>query len=417
MDKFIVQGPTPLSGTIPVNGAKNAVLPLMAAALLSRGTSVIENVPDLRDVTTMVKMLDILGAKTTREGSTMTIDAREANGLEAPYELVRTMRASIYVLAPTLAIHGRARVSMPGGCAWGPRPIDLHLMAMEKLGAKIALEHGYIEASCDRLRGAEIVFPISSVGATAQTIMAASLAEGTTVLENAALEPEITDLVHALQESGVEIEGADTPRIVVHGTTSVRPLKHRVIPDRIEAETFMGAAAITGGDVLITHCNPGHMHAVTSVLEAAGATVEIGTDQVRVKGPSRLKATDVVTREYPGFPTDMQAQIIAVLCRADGVSTVKETIYPDRFTHVPELRRFGADVRLDGNLAVIRGVKELQGAPVMATDIRASSGLILAAMSAQGQTEILRVYHIDRGYQRIEERLNALGARIERADQ
>jgi UDP-N-acetylglucosamine 1-carboxyvinyltransferase len=417
LDKFIVQGPTPLSGTIPVNGAKNAVLPLMAAALLSRGTSVIENVPDLRDVTTMVKMLDILGAKTTREGSTMTIDAREANGLEAPYELVRTMRASIYVLAPTLAIHGRARVSMPGGCAWGPRPIDLHLMAMEKLGAKIALEHGYIEASCDRLRGAEIVFPISSVGATAQTIMAASLAEGTTVLENAALEPEITDLVHALQESGVEIEGADTPRIVVHGTTSVRPLKHRVIPDRIEAETFMGAAAITGGDVLITHCNPGHMHAVTSVLEAAGATVEIGTDQVRVKGPSRLKATDVVTREYPGFPTDMQAQIIAVLCRADGVSTVKETIYPDRFTHVPELRRFGADVRLDGNLAVIRGVKELQGAPVMATDIRASSGLILAAMSAQGQTEILRVYHIDRGYQRIEERLNALGARIERADQ
>jgi UDP-N-acetylglucosamine 1-carboxyvinyltransferase len=417
MDKFIVHGPTPLSGTIPVNGAKNAVLPLMAAALLARGKSVIENVPDLRDVATMVKMLDLLGAKTTRDGSSMVIDTREANGIEAPYDLVRTMRASIYVLAPTLALHHRARVSMPGGCAWGPRPIDLHLMAMEKLGAKIVLEHGYIEASCDRLRGAEIVFPISSVGATAQTIMAASLAEGTTVIENAALEPEITDLVHALQESGVEIEGADTPRVVVHGATSVKPLEHRVIPDRIEAETFMGAAAITGGDVIITDCNPGHLGAVSAVLEACGAVVEVGKDRVRVKGPARLRSTDVVTREYPGFPTDMQAQIIAVLCKADGVSTVKETIYPDRFTHVPELRRFGADVRLDGNLAVIRGVKSLQGAPVMATDIRASSGLILAAMSAEGRSDILRVYHIDRGYERIEERLKAIGARIERTTQ
>jgi len=417
MDKFIVHGPTPLSGTIPVNGAKNAVLPLMAAALLARGETVIENVPDLRDVATMVKMLDLLGARTTRNGSTMVIDTRDANGIEAPYDLVRTMRASIYVLAPTLALHGEARVSMPGGCAWGPRPIDLHLMAMEKLGAKVELEHGYIHASCKKLRGAEVVFPISSVGATAQTIMAASLAEGTTVIENAALEPEITDLVHALQECGVEIQGADTPRLVIEGTTSLRPLKHRVIPDRIEAETFMGAAAITGGDVLVTECNPGHMQAVISVLEAAGATVEVHPGAVRVKGPARLKATDVVTREYPGFPTDMQAQIIAVLCRADGVSTVKETIYPDRFTHVPELRRFGADVRLDGNLAVIRGVEKLQGAPVMATDIRASSGLILAAMSAEGRTDILRVYHIDRGYERIEERLTAIGARIERATQ
>lgn len=417
MDKFIVHGPTPLAGTIPVHGAKNAVLPLMAAALLARGRSVIENVPDLRDVATMEKMLNLLGAKTSREGSSLSIDTRDANGIEAPYDLVRTMRASIYVLAPTLALHGHARVSMPGGCAWGPRPIDLHLMAMEKLGAKIVLEHGYIEARCERLRGAEVVFPISSVGATAQTIMAAALAEGTTVIENAALEPEITDLVHALQQSGVEIEGADTPRIVVHGTTSVKPLEHRVIPDRIEAETFMAAAAITAGDVVVTGCNPGHTGAVVSVLESIGARVEVAQDRVHVKGPERLKATDVVTREYPGFPTDMQAQIIAVLCKADGVSTVKETIYPDRFTHVPELRRFGADVRVDGNLAVIRGVKSLQGAPVMATDIRASSGLILAAMSAEGRTEVLRVYHIDRGYERIEERLNALGARIERTTQ
>jgi UDP-N-acetylglucosamine 1-carboxyvinyltransferase len=417
MDKFVIHGPTPLRGTVSVHGAKNAVLPLMAAALLARGKSVIENVPDLRDVTTMVKMLDILGAETTRKDDVLTIDTTRANGIEAPYDLVRTMRASIYVLAPTLAVHGRARVSMPGGCAWGPRPIDLHLMAMEKLGAKIELSHGYIEASCDRLRGGEVVFPISSVGATAQTLMAAALADGTSVIENAALEPEITDLVDALVACGVEIEGRGTSRVVVHGTTSVKPLRHSVIPDRIESETFAAAAAITGGDVTITDCDPGHMGAVFSVLEAGGAKIEIGERRVRVVGPKRLAATDVVTREYPGFPTDMQAQIMAALCAADGVSTVKETIYPDRFTHVPELRRFGADIRLDGNLAVIRGVPSLGGAPVMATDIRASSGLILAAMAAEGRSEILRVYHIDRGYQRIEGKLNALGARIERVVQ
>ncbi len=417
MDKFVIDGPTPLRGDVSVHGAKNAVLPLMAAALLARGKSVIENVPDLRDVGTMVKMLDILGAVTTRKDNVLTIDTTHADGIEAPYDLVRTMRASIYVLAPTLAVHGRARVSMPGGCAWGPRPIDLHLMAMEKLGAKVELSHGYIEASCDRLRGGEVVFPISSVGATAQTIMAASLAEGTSVIENAALEPEITDLVDALVECGVAIEGRGTSRVVVHGTTSVKPLRHRVIPDRIEAETFAAAAAITGGDVTITDCDPGHMGALFAVLEACGAKIEIGDGRARVVGPKRLAATDVVTREYPGFPTDMQAQIMAALCTADGVSTVKETIYPDRFTHVPELRRFGADIRLDGNLAVIRGVPRLGGAPVMATDIRASSGLILAAMAAEGRSEILRVYHIDRGYQRIESKLNALGARIERVEQ
>jgi UDP-N-acetylglucosamine 1-carboxyvinyltransferase len=247
--------------------------------------------------------------------------------------------------------------------------------------------------------------------------MAAALAEGTSVIENAALEPEITDLVHALQESGVEIEGAGTARLVIHGTTSVRPLRHDVIADRIEAETFAAAAAITGGDVTVTHCDPSHLGAVLATLESTGCRVEIGDRRVRVVGPPRLTATEVVTREYPGFPTDMQAQIIAVLCRANGVSTVKETIYPDRFTHVPELRRFGADIRLDGNLAVIRGVSSLEGAPVMATDIRASSGLILAAMAATGRSEILRVYHIDRGYQRIEEKLRAIGARIERAAQ
>jgi UDP-N-acetylglucosamine 1-carboxyvinyltransferase len=414
MDKFVVRGPVRLSGDVQINGAKNAVLPLMAAALLARGRSVIENVPVLRDVRTMIRVLEVLGAEVTFEDGTLTVDTSHADGVEAPYDLVRTMRASIYVLAPVLAAHGNARVSLPGGCAWGPRPIDLHLMAMEKLGARIRLEHGYINAACDRLRGAEIVFPISSVGATAQTVMAAALAEGTTVIQNAAVEPEITDLVEALGECGVGIEGAGTTTLEITGVTSVAPLRHRVIADRIEAGTFAAAAAISGGDVTLRGCRADHLDAVLEVLAACGAGVERTDDVVRVRGPERLAATDVVTREYPGFPTDMQAQIIALLCVADGVSTVKDTIYPDRFTHIPELRRFGADIRLDGNLAVIRGVEALGGAPVMATDIRASSGLILAAMVARGESEILRVYHIDRGYQRIEEKLRALGADIQR---
>jgi UDP-N-acetylglucosamine 1-carboxyvinyltransferase len=417
MDKFVINGPTRLAGSVAIGGAKNAVLPLMAASLLARGKSVIDNVPRLRDVETMIRMLETLGASVTFDDDTLVIDTTDANSVDAPYELVRTMRASIYVMAPLLAYHGRAHVSLPGGCAWGPRPIDLHLMAMEKLGARVQLDHGYINAECDRLRGAEIVFQISSVGATAQTLMAAALAEGVTVIKNAAIEPEITDLVDALQQCGVEIDGAGTRELTIVGRDSIEPLRHNVIADRIEAGTFAAAAAITGGDITIERCDPNHLDAVLAVLDACGAAIDTGEAMVRVRGPQRLKAAHVVTREYPGFPTDMQAQIIATLCVGDGVSTVKDTVYPDRFTHVPELRRFGADIRLDGNLAVIKGVETLQGAPVMATDIRASSGLILAAMSAQGQTEILRVYHIDRGYQRIEERLNALGARIERADQ
>lgn len=416
MDKFIVNGPTPLKGRVKIHGAKNAVLPLMAAALLARGRSVIENVPALRDVSTMIRLLEILGAEVSfDDAGRLTIDTTHANGVEAPYDLVRTMRASIYALGPLLAFHGQACVSMPGGCAWGPRPIDLHLMAMEKLGAVIRLENGYIHAACDRLRGAEVVFPISSVGATAQTIMAAALADGTTVIRNAAIEPEVTDLVDALVESGVQIEGAGGATLAITGTPALKPLAHRVIPDRIEAGTFAAAAAITGGDVVLDDCLPGHLGAVLATLQDCGAEIETGERTVRVRGPKRLAPVDVVAREYPGFPTDMQAQIMAVLCLADGVSTVKDTIYPDRFTHIPELRRFGADIRLDGNLAVIRGVEVLGGAPVMATDIRASSGLILAAMIAKGTSEILRVYHIDRGYQRIEDSLGSLGAKIERA--
>jgi UDP-N-acetylglucosamine 1-carboxyvinyltransferase len=414
MEKFLVKGPAKLNGTVAVSGAKNAVLPIMAAALLARGRSVIDNVPALRDVTTMTRMLDVLGAETDFRDGELTIDTSNADGVEAPYDLVRTMRASIYVLAPILAFHGRARVSMPGGCAWGPRPIDLHLTAMEKLGAKITLEHGYINATCKRLRGAEVAFPIPSVGATAQTMMAAALAEGTTVIHNAALEPEITDLGMALVECGVTIEGMETSTLAITGVEELRPVHHRVIPDRIEAGTFAAAAAMTGGDVTLTHCAPGHLDSVLSTLRGCGAEIETAGDTARVRGPKRLEPAHVVTQEYPGFPTDMQAQIIAVLCLAGGVSTVKDTIYPDRFTHVPELRRFGADIRLDGNLAVIKGSSTLQGAPVMATDIRASSALILGAMAAEGSSEILRVYHIDRGYERIEDRLRGLGADIER---
>ena len=414
MDMFVMQGPTRLSGTVRINGAKNAVLPLMAAALLSRGKSVIENVPRLRDVQTMIQLLEILGARVTFDKDVLTIDTARLKRLEAPYELVRTMRASIYVLGPLVAAHRRARVSMPGGCAWGPRPIDLHLMALERLGAKLTLDRGYINATAHRLTGAEIVFPISSVGATGQTLMACVLAKGTTTIKNAALEPEITELAKALVTCGAKIEGIGRTTMTIEGVEEMEPLRYRVMPDRIEAGTFAAAAAATGGKVRIDKCDPSHLEAVISVLQSTGAKIQSGKDNIYVEGPERVDPIHVVTREYPGFPTDMQAQIIAVLCRARGTSTVKDTIYPDRFTHIPELRRLGANIRLDGNIAVITGAKALEGAPVMATDIRASSALIIAGLMARGRTEIRRVYHIDRGYESIEKRLRKLGANIRR---
>lgn len=414
MDKFIIQGPCKLQGTVHTSGAKNAVLPLMAASLLTHGRSIIENVPDLRDVTTMVRLLEMLGAAVTFEAGTLTIDTVGINKNEAPYDLVRTMRASIYVLGPLVGAHREARVSLPGGCAWGPRPIDLHIAAMEKLGAKISLEHGYIQAKARRLKGAEIVFPISSVGATAQTIMAATLAKGVTVIKNAALEPDVTELAKALVSVGAHIEGIGSPTLTIEGVDAVQPFHYRVVPDRIEAGTFAAAAAATGGRVHIADCVPSHLTAVIDALKACGTRITTADDSIDVEGPERIKAHHVITREYPGFPTDMQAQMIAVLCRASGTSTVKDTIYTDRFTHVPELRRLGARIRLDGNLAVIDGVPSLEGAPVMATDIRASSALIIAALVAQGRTEVSRVYHIDRGYEKIEEKLRGLGADIQR---
>ena len=417
MDKFIVHGPTKLAGKVEISGAKNAVLPLMAAALLTRAENVIDNVPDLRDVRSFIELLETLGAKVDFNRHRLKIDSSKLRSHEAPYELVRKMRASIYVLGPLLAAHQEAKVSLPGGCAWGPRPIDLHISAMEKLGAKVSLDHGYIHAKAKRLKGAEIVFPISSVGATAQVLMAAVLAKGETVIKNAALEPEVTELADALVGIGAKIEGIGTATMVVDGVDELQPLNYKVIPDRIEAGTFMAAAVATGGKVEVLNCDPKHLEAVMQSLGECGATFKVKDDAIEVRGPARCKATHVVTREYPGFPTDMQAQMMAVLCRADGVSTIKDTIYPDRFTHVPELRRFGAEIRLDGNLAVITGVKTLLAAPVMATDIRASSGLIIAAMAARGKTEIRRVYHIDRGYERIEKRLRQLGANIKRASE
>jgi UDP-N-acetylglucosamine 1-carboxyvinyltransferase len=417
MDKFVIQGPCKLNGTVTVNGAKNAVLPLMAAALLARGESVIQNVPVLRDVRTMVQLLEMLGARVEFEKGVLKIDTTQLKRLEAPYDLVRTMRASIYVLGPLVAAHQRARVSLPGGCAWGPRPIDLHLMALERLGAKLVLERGYINATARRLKGAEIVFPISSVGATGQTLMACVLAKGVTTIRNAALEPEITELAKALVESGARIEGIGQTSMTIEGVDEIEPLRHMVMPDRIEAGTFAAAAAATGGRVKVDKCDPSHLEAVLHALRSCGARIEAGSDSVTVEGLDRVEPTHVVTKEYPGFPTDMQAQMIAVLCRARGTSTVKDTIYPDRFTHVQELRRLAADIRLDGNIAVISGVKTLEGAPVMATDIRASSALIIAGLMAKGKTEIHRVYHIDRGYEAIEKKLRKLGANIRRVSE
>jgi UDP-N-acetylglucosamine 1-carboxyvinyltransferase len=414
MDSFVIKGPSRLDGAVSVSGAKNAVLPLMAASLLTGGRCVLENVPDLKDTRTMMELLGRLGASARLEGGRLEIDASTITSFEAPYDLVRTMRASFYAIGPLVARYGLARVSMPGGCSWGPRPIDLHLKGLAALGAKIGIEHGYIKAEAQGLGGAEIILTIPSVGATVNIMMAAVLARGRTVLENVAREPEITEVARALRRGGALIEGEGTSRIVIDGVSSIAPFAHRVIPDRIEAGTFAAAAVITGGRVVIDGCVPDHLGAVIEKLEECGATIERGETTLCVAGPERIEPAAVETGFYPSFPTDMQAQIMALLSIAKGTSTVIDRVYPDRFTHVPELCRFGAKIARDGNVAVVTGVDKLEGAPVMATDIRASSALILAALVAEGETKILRVYHIDRGYERIEEKLKPLGARIER---
>lgn len=418
MDKFIINGPTPLEGEIAVGGAKNAVLPLMAAALLARGESVISNVPDLADVRFFMTILEELGAKCRLEQGTMTIDTSSQDGWEAPYDLVRKMRASIYVLGPLLAAHGQARVSLPGGCAWGPRPVNLHLEGLSALGAKLKLAEGYIVGKVEgRLKGGRYRFEPSSVGATANVLMAAVLGTGTSVLENCAIEPEVSGLAEALKKAGARIEGIGTTTMTIEGVAEIAPLQHRVMADRIEAGTFMAGVAQASGRVTLQGVDPAHMLSVTGILLDMGCEITGESDSLTVEMDCRPEPVEVTTRPYPGFPTDMQAQVMAACAVARGTSFLTETIYHDRFTHVSELNRLGADIRLDGSRATIFGVKVLQGAPVMATDLRASAALVLAGVAAMGETTVNRVYHIDRGYEHIETRLAALGARIRRVSE
>lgn len=417
MEKLVIEGGRRLQGRVEVGGAKNAALPIMTATLLASGVHEISNVPQLRDVRTMGRLLEILGAGVDRQGHTMRIDTSTVGSTEAPYELVKTMRASIYVLGPLLARYGRARVSLPGGCAWGPRPVNLHIKGMEELGAKVKIEHGYIVASAEKLTGAEINFDVTSVGATGNIMMAAALAEGTTVIENAACEPDIVDLAGFLSAMGARIDGAGTKRISIEGVPSLSPVGYGIIPDRIEAATFMVAGALAGGRVEVAACVPEHCSAVMSKLEEAGARISTEGNCVTVTGVDRPSPIKVSTAPYPGFPTDVQAQIMALATVASGTSTITDTIYLDRFTHVPELGRLGADIDLDGNVAVVRGVEKLSGAPVMATDIRASAALILAGVRAEGRTDVSRIYHIDRGYESIEKKLTALGAKVWRENE
>ena len=414
MDKIIIQGQNSLSGSVNISGAKNAVLPIMTAALMAKGESVISRVPDLRDTRTMIKLMEIVGAKCSMEGNCLKIDSDSVNNPEAPYDLVKTMRASFYVLGPLLARFGTVKVSLPGGCAWGPRPVDFHLKGLEKLGAKVTLRSGYILAEAKKLKGANINFEFPSVGATGNIVMAAATADGITTIENAAREPEIVQLCDYLNKMGASISGIGTSKIVVEGVESLYPANIDVIPDRIEAGTFLMAGALMG-KITLNEVNPEHLDAVLQKLKEVGALVKTTSNSVTIE-PGGLKPVDMKTAVYPGFATDLQAQWVALMSLADGSSMVTDTVYHDRFSHVPELNRFGANIKVDKNTAFIRGVKELVGAPVMSTDIRASAALIIAALAANGQTEVSRVYHIDRGYERIEEKFRKLGAEISRAN-
>jgi len=414
VDKLRISGGRPLEGAVRISGAKNAALPVMAATLLAPGLHRLRNVPRLRDTQTFARVLELLGANVAFEGNLLTIDTQRVNSVEAPYELVKTMRASIYVLGPLLARFGRAKVSLPGGCAWGPRPVNLHLAGLQAMGASLDIEHGYIVGRDVKLKGTTIGFDVVSVGATAQLMMAAVLAEGTTVLENVALEPDVTALGEVLVACGARIEGLGSRRLTIRGVNALRPIETTIIPDRIEAATFAAAAAMTGGKVSLQGVVPDQFEAALLKLEEAGCMLERGADSVAVSGPPRPNAVNVVTQPFPGFPTDMQAQMIAVCAVAGGTSVIEDTIYLDRFTHVPELARMGARIELKGNVAVVKGVERLSGAQVMATDLRASASLVIAALAAQGETLIDRIYHLDRGYEALETKLGALGARVER---
>ena len=419
MDKFVIRGGNPLIGTVRISGAKNSALPCMAAAILTEDEVTLENIPQVRDIETERRLLASMGAEVElgygRAQHRTTISCRTLSDPVAKYEIVKTMRASSLVLGPLVARAGIARVAMPGGCAIGGRPIDLHIKGLELMGATITQEHGYLEARADRLRGAHLVFDKITVTGTEDLLMAAVLAEGETLMENCAREPEVTDLAALLTDMGAKIEGAGTSTIRVRGVSRLHGARYRINPDRIEAGTFLVAGAITSGDLIVANCNPEHLGAVIAKLEQAGARINIlGPDTVRVRSDGPLRAADVSTEEYPGFPTDMQAQYMALATQSDGVSTIKENIFENRFMHVQELVRMGANIKVDGSVATVRGAAKLSAAAVMCSDLRASASLVLAALVADGESILDRVYHMDRGYERIEEKLRAVGAQIRR---
>ena len=412
-ERLVIEGGVPLRGTVTVSAAKNAALPALAATLLTSEPVVFENLPSLADVSTILRLLEQLGAEVTDgpDGGTRVRVARLKSD-EAPYELVSTMRASVLVLGPLLARAGRARVALPGGCAIGLRPIDQHLKGFARLGVEISIANGYVEARASRLKGARITPDLVTVTGTENLMMAAVLAEGTTVIENAAQEPEVADLADLLRALGARIEGAGTKRIEIQGVPELGGGRHRIIPDRIETGTLLVAGAITGGDMTVAGAVPQHLSAVLAKLEEAGALLEVREGAIRIHGPERPRSADVITQPFPGFPTDMQAQVMSLLGLADGISRITETIFENRFMHVAELCRMGGRIETDGATAVVRGVSHYQGAPVMASDLRASAALVLAGLAARGRTEVSRVYHLDRGYERLEAKLGALGARI-----
>ena len=417
MEKLFIQGGRRLSGTVKISGAKNAVLPVIAASLLASTPSVIEEIPDLDDVTTITEVLQYLGLNTRREPGRLFIDSTGIKSCEASYELVRKMRASFLVMGPLLSRFQEARISQPGGCAIGTRPIDLHLKGFEALGAEIIQGHGFIEARAPKgLQGAKVYLDFPSVGATENIMMAASLANGRTIIENAAQEPEIVDLANYLNAMGANVRGAGTNAIRIEGVKNLTGKTYAVIPDRIEAGTYMVAAAITGGDVLLKNVLYEHLKPLVAKLKEAGVAIEQDVDQMRVTASGGLRAVDIKTLPYPGFPTDMQAQFMALMSVADGSSVVSETVFENRFMHVDELKRMGANIRVDGRIAMLDGVKKLTGCPVTATDLRAGAALVLAGLAAEGQTEIGSVYHIDRGYDRIVDKLQGLGADISRRE-
>ncbi len=418
IEKLVIEGGRPLRGTVRVSGAKNAALPLLAATLLTDGVCEFHNVPSLRDVATMIRILRSLGVRVQQSNSTVSVDPKGYTSVEASYKLVSTMRASFCVLGPLLAKHGKARVSLPGGCVIGLRPVDLHLKGLRALGASIKIEGGYVIAEAKELRGAPVYLGGafgSSVLATANVMMAAVLARGTTVIESAACEPEVVDLADCLVAMGAKIAGQGTPKVEITGVRELAGVTHSVIPDRIEAGTYLAAAAMTRGDLTVMGARAEHLGAVIDKLREAGVDITVvNGSQLHVRGSRALKPVGVTTLPYPGFPTDMQAQMMALMCVTQGISVITEKIYPDRFMHVAELNRMGAQVMLEGACAIVKGVKTLSSAPVMASDLRASAALVLAGMAAKGTTEVSRLYHLDRGYERLEEKLKTLGAQVRR---